>query len=184
MLSGQSNGLMNLVYIYGPPAVGKFTVATELSKITNYKLFHNQLSIEFVRSVFDFGSPLFNKLVLKYRAEIIGEAAKSGTSLIFTSSYAKGYNDKIVKDIISRVEKYKGKVCFVQLHCDKKELFRRVESHSRRTFYKINSKEKLEEFLTKYKPTTAIPFVQSLSIDNTKLSPKGTAEKIAKYYQL
>ena len=86
---------MNLVYIYGPPGVGKLTVSKELQKLLGYKLFHNQLSIEFVKSVFDFGTPSFNKLVLDNRARIIEEAAIQGVSLIFTSAYAKGVNDGI-----------------------------------------------------------------------------------------
>ena len=99
---------MNMIYIYGPPGVGKYTVSKKLSKLTGYKLFHNQLSIEFVMSVFDFGTPAFNNLVLKYRADMIEEAAKNGISLIFTSSYAKGFNDSIIKGIIRRVSTMYG----------------------------------------------------------------------------
>ena len=43
---------MNLVFIYGPPAVGKLTVAKELSLITGYPLFHNHLTRDLVHELF------------------------------------------------------------------------------------------------------------------------------------
>jgi len=41
------------------PASGKLTVATELAKLTRFKLFHNHVSIQFVKSIFEFGTKPF-----------------------------------------------------------------------------------------------------------------------------
>lgn len=175
---------MDLIYIYGPPGVGKFTTATELSKITGYRVFHNQLSIEFVRSVFKFGNPSFNKLVLKFRSETLEEAAMAGVSVIFTSLYAKGPGDKIVKDIEKRVKRHGGRVCFIRLYCEKEELKRRIGSRSRKGFYKIRSSRQLEGLLKRYNLLSSIPFENSLVIDNTKIPPKKVAQRIAEHYRL
>ncbi len=43
---------MTFVLLYGPPAVGKLTVANELAKLTDFKVFHNHLSIDLVEAVF------------------------------------------------------------------------------------------------------------------------------------
>ncbi len=170
---------MKLIYIYGPPGVGKLTVSRELAKITGYRLFHNQLSIEFVKSVFPFGSAEFNRLVLKFRSEIIEAAAESNVSLIFTSAYAKGLNDEIVKDIVRRVERHGGSVFFVRLYCDREELLRRISGSSRRRFSKIRSPEMIATLLDKYNHTSPIPFVKSLGIDNTRMAPSDVARLIA-----
>ena len=175
---------MKLVYIYGPPGVGKYTVGKELSKITGYKLFHNQLSIEFVMQVFGFGTKPFNRLVIRFRAEIIEEAAREGISLIFTSAYAKGVNDAIIKDIINRVEKHGGEVCFVQLFCEKKALLKRVSGSSRKKYYKIRSAGFLRSLLSKYNHFSAVPFRNNISIDNTHISPKEAAKMIAEGFRL
>lgn len=45
---------MELVVIYGAPGVGKLTVARELARKTGYKLFHNHLTVDLVKSLFDF----------------------------------------------------------------------------------------------------------------------------------
>lgn len=175
---------MNLIYIYGPPGVGKFTVGRRLARLTGYKLFHNQLSIEFVKSVFDFGTPVFNRLVLRYRAEIIEEAAKAGKPLIFTSLYAKGVNDSIIKDILKRVERHGGRICFVQLFCQEKELLRRIKSTNRRRFYKIRSVKKIKELMNRYDLLSPIRFRSSLYIDNTNITPQNAALKIIAHYKL
>lgn len=175
--------LMNLVYIYGPPGVGKYTVSKELSKITGYRLFHNQLSIEFVNSVFEFGNPSFNRLVLGFRAEVIEEAARRNVSLIFTSAYARGLNDRIIKDIIRRVKRHNGRVHFVQLYCKRSELLRRVKNKSRKGL-KIRSSKQLEILLNKYNHVSSIPFVKSFFVDNTHVSPKDAARMIANHYKL
>ena len=45
---------MNLIIIHGAPAVGKYTTAKELEKITGFKLVH-------VHSVYDFLESIFGK---------------------------------------------------------------------------------------------------------------------------
>ena len=175
---------MDLVYVYGPPGVGKFTVSRELARMTGYRLFHNQLSIEFVKSVFDFGDPSFNRLVLGFRREIIEEAARRNVSLIFTSAYAKGFNDPIIKDLARRVRRHGGRVCFVRLYCDRKELMRRVGSDSRKGFFKIRSRRQLDSLLSRYNHLSRIPFARSLEIDNTEISPRKAARMIVKHYGL
>lgn len=173
---------MDLVYIYGPPGVGKYTVSRELSRLTGYRLFHNQLSIEFVRSVFDFGDPPFNKLVLKFRSEMIEEAAINGVSVVFTSAYARGLNDSIMKGIVKKVEQHGGRVCFVQLYCERQELLKRVSNKSRKGFFKINTARKLDYLLKKYNHLSKIPFAESMVIDNTHVAPRKAALMIMSHY--
>lgn len=66
-----------LVFIIGPPAVGKMTVGLELSALTGIPLFHNHHSIEAVLPVFDFGTEPFNRLVSGFRDRMFIEVAES-----------------------------------------------------------------------------------------------------------
>src|SRR6266700_3423248 len=106
---------MKLVFIYGPPASGKLTVARELSKLTGFKLFDNHVSIRFVESLFDFGTRPFLRLTGKYRMEMIETAAKEGIDTIFTFVYGKTVDDPFVREIKRKVSRHGGKVCFVRL---------------------------------------------------------------------
>jgi len=175
---------LKLVFIYGPPASGKLTVATELAKLTGFKLFHNHVSIEFVRSIFEFGTKPFWRLVGKYRFEMLEEAAKAGINTIFTFVYSKGTDDKFVKQVVQKIKRNGGRVCFVRLYCDRKELIRRVKEDQRRTLGNVTSDKILRDLFRKYDLDQEIPFHKSLNIDTTRQSPRTASKKIARHYKL
>jgi chloramphenicol 3-O-phosphotransferase len=178
------DGALKLVFIYGPMAVGKLTVARELARLTGFRIYHNHVSIDFVKSVFDFGTPAFWRLVDKFRREMIEEAAKEGVDTIFTFVYAKGSDDEFVCDIARRVESHGGRVCFVRLTCGRDELLRRVGSESRRGLGKLTTRSGLSRSLRKYDLTAEVPLPGSLSVDTTGRTPRQVAMEVAAHYEL
>ena len=52
-------GIMKLILLYGPPAVGKLTIAKELARLTGFKLFHAHLTSDVVEAIFPRGTPRF-----------------------------------------------------------------------------------------------------------------------------
>ena len=175
---------MRLVFIYGPPASGKLTVATELAKLTGFKLFHNHVSIQFVQSIFEFGTKTFWRLTGKYRLEMIEQAAKDGIDTIFTFVYSKGEDDRFVGDVLKSVRSNRGQVCFVRLYCDRKELVRRVKSSQRRRMGKIGTAKMLSDLFRRYNLDLEIPFHRSLNIDTTNRTPGNVAKSIVRRYRL
>ena len=175
---------MDLVFIYGPPATGKLTVAQELSKITGYKVFHNHASLDFVGTVFEFGTPKFSELVIKYRMSMLEEAAKEGIRVIFTSAYVKGFKMEATNRLMEMIKSHGGRVCLTYLYCEKDELVKRVGGESRKSYGKMTDPEKLRDFLETYDMSKEEPIKGSLRIDNTRLSPKDAAELIVKHYDL
>ena len=80
---------MDLVVIFGPPAVGKMTVGMALAELTGLRLFHNHMSIEPVLSLFEFGTASFFRLVQAFRANVFAEVAASTLpGMIFTYVWA------------------------------------------------------------------------------------------------
>ncbi len=176
---------MRLVFIYGPPASGKLTVATELAKLTGFKLFHNHVSIQFVQSIFEFGTKTFWRLTGKYRMEMLEAAAKEGIDTIFTFVYSKSEEDDgFVKQVVQRVRAHGGQVHFVRLYCDREELARRVKASQRKRMGKVNTEKMLSDLFRRYNLDSAIPFLKSLSIDTTKQSPGNVAKSTARHYKL
>jgi cytidylate kinase len=53
------DGVVKLLFIHGPPAAGKLTIAKPVAKTTQWPLFHNHLIVDAVGAVFPFGSPPF-----------------------------------------------------------------------------------------------------------------------------
>ncbi len=68
---------MNLIVVFGPPAVGKMTVGQEIARLTGYKLFHNHITLDMVTPLFPFGTPECRQLVRELRTRIIAHAAQS-----------------------------------------------------------------------------------------------------------
>lgn len=175
---------MRLVFLYGPPAVGKLTVANELGRLTSFKVFHNHLSISCVRPVFDFGSEPFSRLVGKIRLAIIEEAAKEGVDVIFTFVYAHPEDRRYVEQICEVVERFNGAVCFVQLTCDKELIAQRAASPERGLIGKLNTIEGVRQLMERYDLFSPVPGRESLTIDNTALAPSEVAWRIMQYFDL
>ncbi len=176
---------MKLVLIYGPPGVGKLTVANELAKITGYKVYHNHLAIESILPVFDFGTKEYNSLIAKYRLEMIKTAARSPLpGLIATFVYAPGIDDKYLSVINGYITKHNGEMLAVRLSCSRPELYRRIKSRSRKKYSKITSPEKLKMFMSEHDLSAPMRTFKSISIDNTKKTPEQVAGMIKAKYNL
>jgi hypothetical protein len=115
---------------------------------------------------------------------MLEEATKHEVDTIFTFVYGKEVDDPFVKKIIERVRSHGGEVCFVRLHCARKELEKRVEAENRKRFGKITNKKLLSDLFKRHDLESEIPFQQSLSIDTTRLSPKRVARTVAHRYKL
>ena len=79
---------MNLVFLYGPHAAGKYTVGSALAELTGYHFFHNQLTVDAVVSIFPETGELRSEFLRKLRFTMIDGAAREGRSTIFTFAYS------------------------------------------------------------------------------------------------
>lgn len=176
---------MKLIFVYGPPASGKFSVSKELSKITGYKFFHNMLTVDLAQAVLDWNDKNFGDLTTQYRLISFKEAAKAKVQgMIFTYAYVPGADDSFVKKVIKRIESDGGEVHFVQIYADKEKLLKRVNSESRKKMKKLISKSVLEKQLVKRDQYARIPFVETFGVDTSNISVKEAAKKIKKHFRL
>lgn len=175
---------MKLIILYGPPAVGKLTTAKELAKITGFKIFHNHLSVDIAKSLYDFGEPKFWNLVKTIRELLIESAAKDNINTIFTFVYDANEDNNLVKKYYKLVENNGGEVLLVQLITSPEILKNRVTQESRKVYKKMTSPKSLDKWLNKYKLFEKIPDHQSLVIDNTNLTPQEVAKEITNHFQL
>ena len=175
---------MKLLFIYGPPAAGKLTVANEIAERTGFKVFHNHLSIDAILPVFDFGTKPFFHLVEMIRVETVAEAARENVDLIYTFCYAKGLDEAHVEKIELAAKQNGAEVFYVLLTCSETELKRRIILEERKKFRKADTVEMMESFLEKYDLSSPVPYTDTVVIDNTKLPPRDVAEQIISHYGL
>ena len=169
---------MDLVYLYGPPAVGKLTIATELARRTGFRVFHNHLSIDCVRPLFDFGTEPFWRQVHAIREGILAEAAREGTNLIFTTVYAGETSEPQTSRRFEAVLGHGGRVHPVRLTCDRMIMEARVTDQGRRDLGKLASVDGLRSAWAKEDLAAIIPGAESLHLDTGELSPAAAADKI------
>ena len=126
-----------LVFIVGPPAVGKMTVGTELARRTGLRLFHNHHTIDLVLQFFPYGTPPFQRLNGEFRRRIFEEVAASELpGLIFTYVWAFDHESDAaaVEEYASIFRARSGRVVFVELEATQAERLRRNETELRQAF--------------------------------------------------
>ena len=173
---------MKLVFLHGPPAVGKLTVARELAVLTGFRLFHNHLTVDLVGSLFPFGSEPFIRLREQIWLAAFAEAARNNVSLIFTFNPERTVRESFIQETIDVVEANGGQVIFVELTCAEEELERRIEDVSRKEFGKLASVEQYRSL----QAAGAFQFPKlpnGLSLDTSSLRPAESAQLISEYVE-
>ncbi len=176
---------MNLIFMYGPPGVGKLTVAQELANLTGYKLFHNHLTVDLVYAVFDFKTKPFVELREKIWMMVFQKAKEERVKgLIFTFAPEESVPGHFIPDVIKLIEDDQDTVNFVELTCNPEELGKRIVNPLRSKYAKGMSSDNIEKYYQRdYLIPTSV-HERKFTIDNTKLSPGETAIRIAKQYSL
>ena len=174
---------MKLVFIYGPPASAKLTVARKLSMLTGFKVFDNHVSIRFVESLFEFGSDKFWRPVSKYRIDMLEETARRNVDAIFTFAYVRATDDLFVRTLDRKLRNLSAKICYVRLDCERKELPARVSEKQRGEVGKLSSRGILLSMLKSSDLDSEITFVKSLIVDITRKSPASAAKEIFRYIE-
>jgi tRNA uridine 5-carbamoylmethylation protein Kti12 len=175
---------VTLLVLYGPPAVGKLTVANHLAKTTGFKVFHNHVSIDVATNFFERGTPEFSNIIYGMRRLFFEELTKANISFIFTIVYAHPQDIPDMRWMIEAVENQGGKVKFVQLVSSKETLLERVHAPSRQAFGKIIDPELLRTILNQYDLFTPYPEREHPSFDTSKQGAEAVAEQIIKHFEL
>jgi hypothetical protein len=183
-----------LVFIVGPPAVGKMTVGAALAARTGLKLFHNHRTIDLVLPFFAFGSPPFIRLVNEFRRRILEEVASSDLpGLIFTYVWAfdQPSDDAEVEAYSTVFKRRGGAVFYVELQASQAVRLRRNETEFRLAEkpFKRDLVESRRQLMSadKYQLDSGDRFdgrADYLRIDNTDLSPRDVADQIIRTFDL
>jgi hypothetical protein len=175
---------MHLIFIHGPVASGKLTVARELARLTGFGLFHNHLIVDALTPVFAFGSEPFTVLREQIWLSVFNEAARHDVSLIFTFAPERTVRTSFVQAVRDGVESAGGEVLFVGLTCPFDEIERRVQDPSRAEFGKLQSPDVLRDLAGAGALSYAAQIPSPLTIDTSVTRPSEAAERICAFFGL
>lgn len=163
-----------MVFVYGPPAVGKLTVARLVAERTGFKLLHNHLTIDAVAPILGFRTPAFDRFLQTFRRDLIAAAAEAGVDLVCTFVIAVG-EEALVDELVAP---YEGRITFVQLLASREELRRRVLEAHRATHGKIVDVETLDAVLDEFECFAPIAGRETITLDTETMSPEEAADQI------
>lgn len=172
---------MEIIFIYGPVASGKLTVARELAKLIEAPLFHNHLVVDAVGAVFPFGSEPFIRLREAFWLQTFSEAARRGRSLIFTFAPEPTVDRNFPKRVYEAIEPFGGSVVFIALTVSRAEQERRIGNASRSEFGKLTSPEMLRALRDSFDTSMAVMPSAELMIDTEACDAVDAAARIASY---
>ena len=184
-----------LLFVVGPPAVGKMSVGQAIAERTGLRLFHNHIAIELALRYFDFGTAAFHRIDGAIRRLVIEEVAASDLpGLVFTYVWAFNLpeDQAVVEEYAKPFRERGARVLFVELEAPQAERLKRIagvsrlaEKPSRRDLdavrrdlldddarYQLNSGRKFDE-----RP-------DYLRINNTLLTPGEVAERVIGHFAL
>ena len=128
---------MQVIFIYGPAAAGKHTIGSALSEQLGLPLFHNHLTVDLAKSLFDFGTAGFRNLRADVWRAAFREAAKEEVSFIFTFHPEATVESSLVSELSSTIEEAGGVVFYVKLECSHATILSRIPLKSRKQFGKL-----------------------------------------------
>jgi hypothetical protein len=175
---------MHLVFLHGPPASGKLTIARELGAITGFRVFHNHITVDALLSVFEFGSPPFIELRERIWLDVMAEAANTGLAgLVFTFAPERTVRTNFVPNLMARLGRAAVTTHFIKLHCPAAEIEKRLGDPSRRDSQKLRSVDLYRSLLDagafEYPPLPA-----DLTIDTSEFEPRESARFIVDHCRL
>lgn len=172
-----------LCFIYGPPAVGKFTVAREVTNRVGYRLLHNHLTSDVVSSILDRSAPSFLETLCRLRVMLVEAAADVGASVVITTAFAAGHAAFIERPARA-FETRGGRVRYVRLVAPTDVLVARVADESRRTSGKLVDAESLLRLLEDHDMSIAIPGTEGPTIDTSICTPAEAADTIVEHLKV
>jgi len=176
----------SIIYLLGPPAVGKFTVAKAIAEINGAAVVDNQL----------INLPIFSLLTGWPDAEvtegmwreidfvrdavfrIIEEVAPRSVSYVLTNALEEEPEAYVLYERVKRIAASRGSLFLpVVLMCEREEQLRRIPDPSRTQRLKTDDRERAKEYLES--TTFFTPGEEDLlTIDTTTMSPGRAADLV------
>jgi hypothetical protein len=190
---------MKTFFIIGPQAVGKMAVGEALAKKTNLPLLFNHMTLDILapflgwtEEMFDFSNDIRMRLV----DEMLKQEDNPGLIMTFVMEFDGEKDAKLLSKWRQELEEKGAEIYLIELETDLKTRLERNEheyrlsrkpskrdvEYSKNNLLKSEKEHRLNSLPNEV--TEIYGFKKYLRLDNTKLSPDETAQKILDYFKI
>jgi predicted kinase len=182
-----------IIYLIGIPAVGKYSTARAIARLTGAKVVDNQLINIPIFSLAGYdGTDAFAfppdgwKSIEKIRQAVltfIRDHADRNASFIFTNVLEATAGEEKLFRKIERLARHRGAAFYpVWLTCDAAEIRKRKNNPDRRKRFKDIDLTNIKFWTEKFK-VLDVPHPNAMTIDTTHSKPAVTAKRILKHIE-
>ena len=171
---------MILVFLHGPPAVGKYTVACELATLTGAELYHNHLVVDEVMKTHAFGTPGFvAERDRQWRAFFMQYPAPGREYIIFTFNPENTVPQAFIDWLFAEMRRRGIRLLSVEVTASETNIESRLGSAQRRQFRKLTDLALYRQL--RDSGTFATPVIPGthLRVDTDRMTPADAARQIA-----
>ena len=174
---------MEVIFLHGPPAVGKLTIAKALHARIPARLSDNHAAIDLAKTVIDFGAPGFWDLIHKLRLDLLEAAAAANLSYFLTTACYHTGDEGVINDWQAVMDRYGATFLPVHVVCSPQAQAQRVGQPDRTARGKLDQTCGLDRYMAK---NDYLPLARNncLILDTTTLPPSDSADQIIKHFNL
>lgn len=174
---------MKCTILYGPPAVGKLTVAKELAKLTNAKIFDSRQIIDIVEPVVSRENPEFIALIYSLQLQILNAAMRFGKQniiFVFTFSASTRPDVALLQTILEAGQTHSVAIELVHLTANKHTLEQRAMDETRKGTGKITDPKLLDALFERYDFESPFPDKPGININTSRMTAQEVAQQIVR----
>jgi hypothetical protein len=176
---------VRLIFIHGPAAAGKYTVAKELAALTGFELYHNHLVVDEVLKTHPFGTPGFvAERDRRWRDYFAEHPGRTKPGVIFTFNPENTVPQAFIDWLFAEMARRGVTLHSVEIAASEDVIESRIASKQRQQFRKLTDValyRRLRDsgvFATPLIPRTDV------RIDSGKLAPADAAAQIVRQFGL
>jgi hypothetical protein len=175
-----NSAAVQLLFLHGPAAAGKYTVAKELAALAGFELYHNHLVVDEVLRTHAFGTPGFVAERDRRWREFFAQFPGPGrTNTIFTFNPENTVPQSFIDWLFAETARRGVTLTSVEITADETVIESRIASQQRQQFKKLTDVVLYRQLRARGAFTTPLIPRTDLRIDTGQVSAAAAAAQIA-----
>lgn len=170
------------IFILGPPASGKLSVALDISKSTGFQVFDNAKTVDIATLLYSFGTENYRRYRDTLRFQFYNELLTSDKKgIISTYCYSGPENIDYLYSVDRLLRRNEISTYFVYLIASESVLFKRVTNESRKAKNTFHDIETLKCWLKNNPMWNEINISEALTVNTDGVDAHAVSELILKH---